>query len=181
MLAHRAPPQAQRAAGPHTRDAGGGLPLQSLPDLLASLSTLTAVELVHKQLRGHAVPALSAMTDLERRAFEPLGPLPHPAPSLASPSTAGVPPPQRPVPSHTRLLAKAEDPAKRWSNRYACLCDKPLKEREKKQRNERVPAWRSHGGVRQGVRATLCRSQCCRQQMADGGGYCGGEVEGYPA
>ena len=69
----------------------GNLPLQSLPDLLASLSTLTAVELEYESVPGYAVPTLSAMTDLQRRAFELLRLQPHSAPSLARPPAAGVP------------------------------------------------------------------------------------------
>ena len=75
----------------------GDLPLQSLPDLLASLSTLTAVELVYESVPGYAVPTLSAMTDLQRRAFELLGLQPHPALSLASPPAAGAPPAAAPA------------------------------------------------------------------------------------
>ena len=56
----------------------GGLPLQSFPDLLESLSTLTVVELEHEQLPGHANPALSAMTELLRLK-------PDPAPALSRP------------------------------------------------------------------------------------------------
>ena len=66
----------------------GRLPLQSFPDLLASLSTLTAVELVYEQVPGYAIPALSAMTPLQRKAFDLLGLEPHPAPSLTPPGEA---------------------------------------------------------------------------------------------
>ena len=69
----------------------GDLPLQSLPDLLASLSTLTAVELEYESVPGYAVPTLSAMTDLQRRAFELLDLQLHPAPSLARPPAADAP------------------------------------------------------------------------------------------
>ena len=53
--------------------------------------SLKTVELVYEQVPGYAVPAMGAMTDLQRRAFEMLGLRPHPAPSLASPSAAGAP------------------------------------------------------------------------------------------
>ena len=66
----------------------GRLPLQSFPDLLASLSTLTAVELVYEQVPGYAIPALSAMTPLQRKAFDLLGLKPDPAPSLTPPGEA---------------------------------------------------------------------------------------------
>ena len=66
----------------------GRLPLQSFPDLLASLSTLTAVELVYEQVPGYTIPALSAMTPLQRKAFDLLGLQPHPAPTLAPPAEA---------------------------------------------------------------------------------------------
>ena len=75
----------------------GDLPLQSLPDLLASLSTLTAAELVYESVPGYAVPTLSAMTDLQRRAFKLLGLQPYPAPSLARPPAAGAPPATAPA------------------------------------------------------------------------------------
>ena len=68
----------------------GRLPLQSFPDLLASLSTLTAVELVYEQVPGYAIPALSAMTPLQRKAFDLLGLEPHPAPPLAPPGGNGI-------------------------------------------------------------------------------------------
>ena len=64
------------------------LRLQSFPDLLASLSTLTAVELVYEQVPGYAIPALSAMTPLQHKAFDLLGLEPHPAPPLAPPGEA---------------------------------------------------------------------------------------------
>ena len=63
----------------------GRLPLQSFPDLLASLSTLTTVELVYEQVPDYVLPALSAMTPLQSEAFKLLGVKPHPAPSLARP------------------------------------------------------------------------------------------------
>ena len=66
----------------------GRLPLQSFPDLLASLSTLTTVELVYEQVPGYVLPALSAMTPLQTEAFKLLGVKPHPAPSLAGPPAA---------------------------------------------------------------------------------------------
>lgn len=67
----------------------GALPLQRFPDLLQSLSTLAVVELEHEQLPGHSIPALSAMTELQRRAFELLQLKPHPAPALSRPPEAG--------------------------------------------------------------------------------------------
>ena len=83
-------PEAQRKD--RTRETlEGRLPLQSFSDLLASLSTLTASELVYEQVPGHAIPSLSALTELQRRAFDLLGLKPHPAPSLASSSEAGPP------------------------------------------------------------------------------------------
>ena len=66
-------------------------PPQSFPDLLGSLATLTAVELVYERVPGHAILALSPMTDLQRRTLDLLGLKSHPAPSLASPSEAGPP------------------------------------------------------------------------------------------
>ena len=66
--------------------------MQSFPDLL---STLTAVDLVYEQVSGHAILALSAMTNLRQRAFDQLGLKPHPAPSFANPSEAD--PPAAPV------------------------------------------------------------------------------------
>ena len=74
-----------------------GLPLQSLRDLLASLSTLTAVELVYKQVPGYAMPPPGAMLDLQRWASELLGLQPHLAPSMASPSAVGGPPAAAPA------------------------------------------------------------------------------------
>ena len=83
-------PAAKRKA--RTREMlAGDLPLQSLSDLLASLSTLTAVELEYESVPGYAVPTPSAITDRQRQAVEVLGRQPHPAPSLASPPAAGAP------------------------------------------------------------------------------------------
>ena len=66
----------------------GELRLQSLPDLLDSPSTLAVVELEHEQLPGHAIPTLSAMTEVRRRAFRRLRLKPHPAPALSRPPEA---------------------------------------------------------------------------------------------
>lgn len=57
--------------------------MQRLPDLLGTLSPLTALELNFEQVPGHVVPTLSEMTPLQRRAFNLLGPRPHPAPRLS--------------------------------------------------------------------------------------------------
>ena len=73
--------------GPVQR-SGEGLPVQSFPDLLESLSSLTAVELELEGAPEHGVPMLSAMTPLQEQAFELLGISPHPAPAL----TADPPP-----------------------------------------------------------------------------------------
>ena len=85
---------AQRSATAKRKDCtrktvDGGLPLQSFPDLLESLSTLAVVELEHEKLPGRAIPALSAMTKLQRRAFQLLQLKPHPAPALSRPRGAG--------------------------------------------------------------------------------------------
>ncbi len=61
-----------------------GLPVQSFPDLLESLSSLTAVELELEGAPEHGVPMLSAMTPLQEQAFELLGISPHPAPALGA-------------------------------------------------------------------------------------------------
>ena len=61
------------------------LPAQSFPDLLGSLGALTAVELEYAQVPGYAVPTLSDLTPLQRRAFELLEAVPHPAPALNGP------------------------------------------------------------------------------------------------
>ena len=64
----------------------GGLPLQRLPDLPASLSTLTAVELVYESVPGSAVPTLSAMTDLQRGGLRSAGPAAVPGPIPGEPA-----------------------------------------------------------------------------------------------
>ena len=95
----------------------GALPLQSFPDLLESLSTLAVVELEHEQLPGHAIPALSAMTELQRRAFQLLQLKPHPAPAVLRPPEAkpSLPPtvsdPPHPVESES--LNSSSQSAKR--------------------------------------------------------------------
>ena len=58
----------------------GNLPLQSFPDLLAHLTTLSALELRLEAASEHRVSKLSALTPLQERAFELLGSKPHPAP-----------------------------------------------------------------------------------------------------
>ena len=59
-----------------------GLPLQSFPDLLGSLSSLTAMELRLEAAPEHRVQVLSALEPLQKRAFELLGIQPHAAPAL---------------------------------------------------------------------------------------------------
>ena len=107
----------------------GDLPLQSLPDLLASLSTLTAVELVYEsgaRLRG---------SDAERDDGSAAG-----GPSSCWACSRTRPCPwrarrqpvrrqQRPLHSHTRSVANREDSTESQPNRYAWLCDKPLQTR----------------------------------------------------
>ena len=80
----------RKRAGPvgPVQRSGEGLPVQSFPDLLESLSSLTAVELELEGAPEHGVPMLSAMTPLQEQAFELLGISPHPAPAL----TADPPP-----------------------------------------------------------------------------------------
>ena len=85
------PPEARRKD--RTREAlEGRLPLQSFPDLLASLTTLTTVEQVDDQVPGYAIPAPGATTELQRTAFDRPGLKPHPAPSLAAPPDADAKP-----------------------------------------------------------------------------------------
>ena len=64
------------------RSTQEGLPLQSFPDLLGSLSSLTAMELRLEAAPEHRVPVLSALEPLQKRAFELLGIQPHAAPAL---------------------------------------------------------------------------------------------------
>ena len=66
----------------------GRLPLQSFPDLLASLSTLTAVELVYEQVPGYAIPALSAMDAAAAEGVRPAGTAAPPG-SVAGPAGGG--------------------------------------------------------------------------------------------
>ena len=74
----------------HTRKTlDDALPLQSLADPLQSLSTLAVVELEPEQLPGHAIPALSAMTELRRRAFRLPQLKPNSTPALSRPPEAG--------------------------------------------------------------------------------------------
>ena len=79
----------ERSAAAKRKDCArltpGGLPVQSFPDLLRSLSALSATELRVEGAEGVAVPALHAMTPLQRAAFDLLGLRPHPAPELRSP------------------------------------------------------------------------------------------------
>ena len=67
------------------RTPGDGLPVQSFPDLLASLGGLAAVELEYPQVPGYKVPTLSELSPLQRRAFELLEAEPHPAPAASGP------------------------------------------------------------------------------------------------
>ena len=55
------------------RSRQGGLPLQSFPDLLGSLSSLTAMEMRLEAAPEHRVRVLSALEPLQERAFELLG------------------------------------------------------------------------------------------------------------
>ena len=77
-----------RRKGRTHRTLDGQLPLKSLPDLLASLGTLTAVELRIEDVPGHAVPTLSELPPLQKKAFQLLGLRPHPAPRLSPPESA---------------------------------------------------------------------------------------------
>ena len=67
------------------RTPGDGLPVQSFPDLLASLGGLAAVELEYPQVPGYTVPTLSELSPLQRRAFDLLEAEPHPAPAASGP------------------------------------------------------------------------------------------------
>ena len=108
------PPAAACPVGPAQRSAAakrkdrtrktldGELPLQSFPDLLESLSTLAVVELEHEQQPGHAIPALSAMTELQRRAFQLLQLKPHPALAQLRPPEA--------KPSHPPTVSDPPNP-----------------------------------------------------------------------
>ena len=93
--AQRSPQARRKDCTRMTLDAQ--MPLQSFPDLLASLSTLTAIELEYEQVPGHAIPMLSAMTPLHSKAFELLELEPHPAPALAPPPRADPPAPSVPA------------------------------------------------------------------------------------
>ena len=64
------------------RSQPGGLPLQSFPDLLGSLSSLTAMELRLEAAPEHRVRVLSALEPLQERAFELLRIQPYAAPPL---------------------------------------------------------------------------------------------------
>ena len=66
------------------RTQQGDLPLQSFPDLLGSLSSLTAMELRLEAAPEHRVQLLSALEPLQQRAFELLGIQPHAAPALGT-------------------------------------------------------------------------------------------------
>ena len=82
---------AEAADAERTREAPReGLPVQSFPDLMGNLGALTAVELEYEQVPGYAVPALSELTPLQRRAFELLDAEPHPAPALSESPEAGT-------------------------------------------------------------------------------------------
>ena len=76
------------------RTQQGDLPLQSFPDLLGSLSSLTAMELRLEAAPEHRVQLLSALEPLQQRAFELLGIQPHAAPPLEPDRAA------QPEPSH---------------------------------------------------------------------------------
>ena len=62
-------PAAQRKDCTH-KTPSGGLPAQALPDLPERLSAPTVVELAHERLPERAIRALSAMTELQQRAFQ---------------------------------------------------------------------------------------------------------------
>ncbi len=74
--------EAAKAKDRTRRSTQEGLPLQSFPDLLGSLSSLTAMELRLEAAPEHRVPVLSALEPLQKRAFELLGIQPHAAPAL---------------------------------------------------------------------------------------------------
>ncbi len=74
--------EAAKAKDRTRRSTQEGLPLQSFPDLLGSLSSLTAIELRLEAAPEHRVPVLSALEPLQKRAFELLGIQPHAAPAL---------------------------------------------------------------------------------------------------
>ena len=80
---------AQRSVAAQRKTLDDEPPLQSFPNLLESLSTLAVVELEHEQLPVHAIPAPSATTRLQRRAFQLLKLKPHPAPALSRPPEGG--------------------------------------------------------------------------------------------
>ena len=65
------------------------MPLQSFPNLLGRLSTLTAVELEHEQLPGDAIPSPGAMTELRKRLFQLRKLKPYPALALRKRPKAG--------------------------------------------------------------------------------------------
>lgn len=71
-IQHRASGQRRRSARTaHThKTPSGGLPAQALPDLPERLSAPTVVELAHERLPERAIRALSAMTELQQRAFQ---------------------------------------------------------------------------------------------------------------
>lgn len=92
--------QAEGSVRPTERGASGTEPTRRTPDevlpvyglreLLGNLGALTAVELEYAQLPGYAVPALSELTPLQRRAFALLEAEPHPAPSWSGPRETGI-------------------------------------------------------------------------------------------
>lgn len=61
-----------------------------MPDLLASLSALKAVELNFEQVPGHVVPTLSEITPQQQRALQLLGLRPHTAPRLSPQEASSV-------------------------------------------------------------------------------------------
>lgn len=79
----------ERAASATEQTSGEVRVAYSLPEVLGDLGSLTAVELEYTQVSGYAVPTLSELTPLQRRAFELLEAEPHPAPSWSGPPDSG--------------------------------------------------------------------------------------------
>ncbi len=116
--------EAQRKG--RTRETPDGrLPLESLPDLLASFAALAAAELEYKQAPGHAIPSLSVMTKLPRRAFDLQVLKPRLAPSRAISWQAGLASGSA-APSHTPAIAKPGNSVENRPNRAWHQCGKPL-------------------------------------------------------
>ena len=74
-----------RSAAAKRKDRTRETPVQSFPDLLASLSSLTAIELGYEKIPCYGVPMLSKMTPLQAKAFELLGSEQHPRPGAGPP------------------------------------------------------------------------------------------------